>query len=196
MTLGRRLADQTGAGIGFDSTKQCVIQITGSKTHSGTTYWDWPNDITVLQDPHNFITNTGYTTGFGLRKTRDFYTNGMAEYTIKLSTIQGGWTSDDTYFTFNIEARALAVQSNNDIRAYNETNVTPLSGSPKHTTEGQNWKSGIYTNIGDFRFYATNRNPGDPIGPADLAVLLYATGGTGGMTITADVILEITRSDI
>jgi hypothetical protein len=210
MTLGRRLADQTGAGVNFDSTKQCVIQITGSKTHSGTTYWDWPNNITVLQDPHNFITNTGYTTGFGLRKTSDFYYNGMPEYTIKLSTIQGGWTSDDTYFNFTIEARALAVQSNNGTTTTNSTNVTPLSGSPKHTTEKlgpedptnlgdgvQDWLSSIYTtDIGDFRFWATNRNPGDPVGPADLAVLLYATGGTGGMTITADVILEITRSDI
>ena len=211
MTLGRRLADQTGAGVGYDPTKQCLIQITGSKTLSGDTYWDWPNDITVLQDPHNFITTTGYTTGFSLRKTSDFYYNGMPEYKIKLSTIQGGWTSDDSYFTFNIEARALAVQSNNDVRAYNETNVTPLSGSPKHTTEKlgpqdptnlsdgvQDWRSGIYTtDIGDFRFWATNRNPGDPVGPADLAVLLYATGGgTSPMTVTADVILEITRSDI
>ena len=211
MTLGRRLADQTGAGVDFDSTKQCLLKITGSKTLSGNTYWDWPNDITVPQDPHNFITNTGYTTGFGLRKTSDFYYNGMPEYRIKLSTIQGGWTSDDSYFRFNIKASALAVQSNNDVLAYNETNVTPLSGSPKHTTEKlgpqdptnlsdgvQDWRSGIYTtDIGDFRFWATNRNPGDPLGPADLGIQLYANGGgTSPMTVTADVILEITRSDI
>ena len=212
MTLGRRLADSTGAGVNFDSTKQCLIKITGSKTLSGDTYWDWPNDIQVLQDPHNFIGNTGYTTGFSLRKTRDTYINGMAEYRIKLSTIQGGWTSDDSYFNFNIEARALAVQSNNTTITTNNANVTPLSGSPKHTTEKlgpedstnlgdgvQDWRSGSFTtDIGDFRFFATDRNPGEtPTSNPDMAILLYAnSGGTTPMTVTADVILEITRSDI
>lgn len=206
MTLGRRLADSTGAGVNFDSTKQCLIKITGSKTLSGDTYWDWPNDILVLQDPHNFIGNTGYTTGFSLRKTRDTYTNGMAEYRIKLSTIQGGWTSDDSYFNFNIQAQALIIGGSGAV--INQTNVTPLSGSPKHTTEKQpgdvpndgvqDWRFGFTgSDIGDYRFYATDRNPGEtPTSNPDMAILLYAnSGGTTPMTVTADVILEITRSD-
>jgi len=210
MTLGRRLADSTGAGVDFDSTKQCLLKITGSKTLSGNTYWDWPNDIQVLQDPHNFIGNTGYTTGFSLRKARDNFTSSnMEKYTIKLSTIQGGWTSDDSHFNFNIEARALTIGGSGAV--INTTNVTPLSGSPKHTTEKlgpedstnlsdgvQDWTFGTSgTDIGDFQFYATDRNPGEtPTSNPDMAILLYATGGVGGMTVTADVILEITRSDI
>ena len=205
MTLGRRLTDQTGAGVGFDPDKQCVIQISGSKTLSGDTYWDWPNDITVLQDPHNFIGNTGYTTGFSLMKADGIYT-------MKLSTIQGGWTSDDSYFNFNIEAQALPVGSSSSI--INQTNVTPLSGSPKHTTEKlgpndptnlidgvQDWEYTsplIRGDIGDFQFYATDRNPGETPTPyPDMAINLFANGGgTNPMTVTADVILEITRSDI
>jgi len=207
MTLGRRLADSTGAGVDFDSTKQCLIKITGSKTLSGNTYWDWPNDITVLQDPYNFIGNTGYTTGFSLRKTRDTYDNGMAEYTIKLSTIQGGWTSDDSYFNLNINADFLIIGGSGDV--INQTNVTPLLTQPYHTTEKQpgdvpndgvqDWRFGFTgSDIGDYQFYATDRNPGQtPSSQPDKVVSIWAnSGGTTPMTVTADVILEITRSDI
>ena len=204
MTLGRRFGVHTGSSQDFDPDT-LVIQITGSKTHSGTTYWDYPNDITVLQDPHNFIGPTAYTTGFGLRKATGIYT-------MKLSTIQGGWTSDDSYFDFNIEAQALPVGDSNHV--VNQTNVTPRSSSPIHTTEKlgpedptnlndgvQDWEytsPAISGDIGDFQFYATDRNPGEtPTPNPDMAILLFATGGgTSPMTITADVILEITRSDI
>lgn len=212
MTLGRRLADQTGSGSGFDSSKQCLLKITGAKTVSGTTYWDHPSDIQVLQDPHNFIGQTDSTAGFSLNKTQDHYSNGMAEYHFKLSTITGGWSSDDDHFNFNIEARALAVGSSRFI--VNQTNVTERGSSPKHTTEKlgpqdpsnlndgvQDWQfTGPLINgdIGDFKIYATDRNPGETAtSNPDMFILLFADSpGTSGITVTADVVLEITRSDI
>ena len=211
MTLGRRLADQTGSGSGFDSSKQCLIKITGAKTVSGITYWDHPSDIQVLQDPANYIGQTDSSTGFSLNKTQDHFSNGMAEYHFKLSTITGGWSSDGDSFRFNIEARALAVQSNNSTTVRNTTNVTELGSSPKHTTEKlgpqdpsnlndgvQDWESqGHSGDIGDFKIFATDRNPGETAtSNPDMFILLFAdSAGSAGITVTADVVLEITRSD-
>ena len=193
MPLGRRGGDQTSAGVGFDSSKQCVIKITGSKTLSGETFWA-EGDIEVLQDPADYIGPTDTNTGFSLNKTHDHYFGGMPEYTFKLSTITGGWSSDDSHFNYNIEARALAVGASRFI--INQTNVDPLGGSPKHTTEklGPQDSTG---DIGDFKIYATDRNPGETAtSTPDMPILLFANGGgTSPMTVTANVILEITRSD-
>ena len=211
MPLGRRGGDQTSAGVGFDSSKQCLIKITGSKTLSGDTFWDHPGDIEVLQDPADYIGATDTNTGFSLNKTHDHYFGGMPEYTFKLSTITGGWSSDDSHFNYNIEARALAVGASRFI--INQTNVDPLGGSPKHTTEKLGPQDSTVTNdgvqdweftgplirgdIGDFKIYATDRNPGETAtSTPDMPILLFANGGgTSPMTVTANVILEITRSD-
>jgi len=212
MTLGRRLVDFTGSGLGYNSSKQCVIRLKGSKTFTpgiinDNNYFDWPDGVEILQDPYNFIGTAGFTTGFGLRKTSNFYAINQPTYTVKLSTISGSITSNDSYFNINFTCAALGVFGNTSL----DTNITPNISQPYYSTSDavEYW---LYDNnertdtrepingSTDWTFWTTDRNPGGTASPTDYMafnVWLYkAAAPPSTITVDADLTFEIRRSNI
>jgi len=207
MTLGRRLADQTGSGVGYDPTKQLVFRVNGTNTivpgtlQENATYNNYFKSFDVLQDPYNFIgPRSSASNGLYLRIKID------GVYTVKLSTASGGFSSDDSYFQLDLDSNALSYNSQ-PTNIYIESNSSPESSSPYYTTEIQpgdiygdgirDWKPNI---TGDWQFLANDRNPGEtPTGYEDMYFMIQvykAAKPPDTVSITADWTVEITRSDI
>jgi hypothetical protein len=219
--LGRRLIDQTGAGVGFDSTKQLVIRIRATKTITGGSlgtssptdnYFSYnggdgtsiaEGDIEVLQDPFDLL-EYGSTaqTGIFLKRYADNWdgSGSFPYYTIKLSTMSGAITSNGNYFDFNIDARGWITigPSPATLLRTIQTNTTANGSTPYYSTADSfhGWPGGSSLPA-DMTFYATTRDPGEdpPVGLSGILINHYYIGPPSTMTTTADVTLEITRSD-